>query len=77
MAGEGKDVTNPGLDVKDFIGKSFTTAPERQALPVARPAVRQPVLVPLRLVRAIRTYKAKFKAKYGYDLGVPRELVGL
>src|SRR5258708_3002473 len=27
MAGEGKDVTNPGLDVNDFIGKSFTTAP--------------------------------------------------
>ena len=27
MAGEGKDVTNPGLDVDDFIGKSFTTAP--------------------------------------------------
>ena len=27
MGGEGKDVTNPGLDVNDFIGKSFTTAP--------------------------------------------------
>src|SRR5688572_33014150 len=25
MAGEGKDVTNPMLDVDDFIGKSFTT----------------------------------------------------
>ena len=52
MAGEGKDVTNPGLDVKDFIGTSFTTGAGRQALPAARPAVRQPVLVPLRLVRA-------------------------
>ena len=28
MAGEGKDVTNPTLDVDDFIGKSFTTAPD-------------------------------------------------
>ncbi len=28
MAGEGADVTNPGLDVDDFIGKSFTTAPD-------------------------------------------------
>ena len=28
MSGEGKDVTNPGLDVNDFIGKSFTTAPD-------------------------------------------------
>ncbi|WP_299016511.1 extracellular solute-binding protein, partial [uncultured Caulobacter sp.] len=28
MANEGKDVTNPGLDIDDFIGKSFTTAPD-------------------------------------------------
>ncbi|MBZ9606226.1 extracellular solute-binding protein, partial [Phyllobacterium sp. KW56] len=28
MAKEGKDVTNPGIDVDDFIGKSFTTAPD-------------------------------------------------
>ena len=28
MAGEGKDVTDPMLDVNDFIGKSFTTAPD-------------------------------------------------
>ena len=29
MANEGKDVTNPGLDLKDFIGTSFTTAPDK------------------------------------------------
>ena len=51
MAGEGAAVTNPGLDLADFIGTSFTTAPGRQALPAARPAVRQPLLVPLRLVQ--------------------------
>ena len=28
MAGDGKDVTNPGLDVDDFMGKSFTTGPD-------------------------------------------------
>ncbi|NNJ74557.1 MAG: carbohydrate ABC transporter substrate-binding protein, partial [Anderseniella sp.] len=28
MDGEGKGVTNPGLDVEDFIGKSFTTGPD-------------------------------------------------
>jgi len=28
MAGEGKDVTDPMLDVDDFIGKSFTTGPD-------------------------------------------------
>jgi glycerol transport system substrate-binding protein len=27
MAGAGKEWTNPGLDVKDFIGTKFTTAP--------------------------------------------------
>ena len=28
MAGEGKDVTLPTLDINDFIGKSFTTGPD-------------------------------------------------
>ena len=28
MAGPGKEYTNPGLDLKDFIGSSFTTAPD-------------------------------------------------
>ena len=28
MAGDGKDVTNPMLDVDDFVGKSFTTGPD-------------------------------------------------
>src|SRR3546814_2489368 len=28
MAGEGKDVPNPNLDIDDFIGKSFTTGPD-------------------------------------------------
>ena len=28
MAGPGKEYTNPGLDLKDFIGTSFTTAPD-------------------------------------------------
>ncbi len=28
MAGEGKDVTDPMLDVDDFMGKSFTTGPD-------------------------------------------------
>ena len=28
MSGAGKDFTNPNLDLKDFIGASFTTAPD-------------------------------------------------
>ena len=30
MAGAGKEFTNPGLDLKDFIGTSFTTAPDKK-----------------------------------------------
>jgi glycerol transport system substrate-binding protein len=30
MAGKGKEWTNPGLDLKDFIGTSFTTAPDKK-----------------------------------------------
>ena len=51
MAGEGKDVTTADLDVKDFIGISLHHRSGRQDLAAARPAVRQPVLVPQGLVR--------------------------
>jgi glycerol transport system substrate-binding protein len=70
MAGEGKDVTLPTLDVDDFIGKSFTTwvdgkmyqLPDQQFANLywfrydwfTDPAI-----------------KARFRAKFGYDLGVP------
>ena len=30
MAGDGKEWTNPGLDLKDFIGTSFTTGPDKK-----------------------------------------------
>ena len=52
MANDGKDVTNPDLDLKDFIGLSFATFTRRQALSASRSAIRQPLLVPLRLVPA-------------------------
>jgi len=70
MAGEGKDVTLPTLDVDDFIGKSFTTAPDGKLyqLPVQQFAN----LYWFRYDWFQRAdLKAKFKAKYGYDLGVP------
>jgi glycerol transport system substrate-binding protein len=70
MSGEGKDVTLPTLDLEDFIGKSFGTAPDGKLYQLpdqqfanlywfradwfARPELQQ-----------------KFKAKYGYELGVP------
>ena len=58
MAGEGRDVTLPTLDIDDFIGRSFHHRTGRQALPAPGPAVRQPLLVPRRLVRAARPSEA-------------------
>ena len=54
MAGDGADVTSPTLDLDDFMGIELHHRPGRQALPAARPAVRQPLLVPQGLVRQPR-----------------------
>ena len=70
MANDGKDVTNPGLDLNDFIGLSFGTFTDGKLyqLPDQQFAnlywfrydwFQKPEL------------KAAFKAKFGYELGVP------
>ncbi|MFW5735710.1 MAG: ABC transporter substrate-binding protein [Oceanidesulfovibrio sp.] len=70
MAGEGKDVTLPTLDLDDFMGISFTTAPDGNIyqLPDQQFAnlywfrydwFNNPEL------------KKQFKELYGYELGVP------
>ncbi|MDR3374413.1 MAG: ABC transporter substrate-binding protein [Ancalomicrobiaceae bacterium] len=70
MAGDGKDVTSPTLDLKDFIGLDFATFTDGKlyGLPDQQFAnlywfrydwFQRPEL------------KEKFKAKYGYELGVP------
>lgn len=70
MAGQGKDVTSPTLDLEDFMGLSFGTFTDGKLyqLPDQQFAnlywfrhdwFQKPEL------------KAKFKAKYGYELGVP------
>ncbi|MFD2740105.1 ABC transporter substrate-binding protein [Sulfitobacter aestuarii] len=70
MAGEGADVTNPGLDLEDFIGLEFTTAPDGELyqLPDQQFAnlywFRQDWFTDPELM-------AEFKEKYGYELGVP------
>jgi glycerol transport system substrate-binding protein len=70
MAGDGKDVTNPMLDVDDFIGKSFTTGPDGKLYQL--PDQQFANLYWFRKDWFDRPdLKAKFKAKYGYDLGVP------
>ncbi|WGD30097.1 ABC transporter substrate-binding protein [Ancylobacter sp. WKF20] len=70
MAGEGKDVTSPTLDLKDFIGLSFTTAPDGKLYQL--PDQQFANLYWFRYDWFTNPdYKARFKAKYGYELGVP------
>lgn len=70
MADEGKDVTNPDLDLNDFIGLSFTTGPDKKLyqLPDQQFAnlywFRYDWFTDPKIM-------ADFKKKYGYDLGVP------
>ncbi|MDB5984509.1 MAG: transporter, periplasmic substrate-binding protein [Pseudomonas sp.] len=80
MANEGKAYTSPTLDIKDFIGTSFTTSPEYTD---ASGKVVPPKLYQLPDQQFANLYwfradwfadpklKAQFKAKYGYELGVP------
>jgi len=70
MAGEGKDVTLPTLDVDDFIGKSFTTGPDGKLYQL--PDQQFANLYWFRYDWFKRPeFKKKFKEKYGYELGVP------
>jgi glycerol transport system substrate-binding protein len=70
MAGAGKEFTNPGLDLKDFIGLSFTTAPDGKIYQLPDQQFAN-----LYWFRADwferKDLRDKFKAKYGYELGVP------
>ncbi len=70
MAGDWADVTNPGLDIDDFIGKSFTTGPDGKLYQL--PDQQFANLYWFRKDWFDREdLKTGFKAKYGYDLGVP------
>ncbi|WP_413205770.1 ABC transporter substrate-binding protein [Rhodospirillum sp. A1_3_36] len=70
MAGEGKDVTDPMLDLDDFMGLSFTTGPDGKLYQL--PDQQFANLYWFRYdLFTDPDIKAKFKAKYGYDLGVP------
>ncbi|TYC68556.1 carbohydrate ABC transporter substrate-binding protein [Stappia sp. BW2] len=70
MEGEGADVTSPTLDLDDFMGLSFTTAPDGKIymLPDQQFAnlywFRQDLFTNPDLM-------ARFEEKYGYPLGVP------
>jgi len=70
MAGEGSDVTNPNLDIDDFIGASFTTGPDGKLYQL--PDQQFANLYWFRYDWFTdEKNMADFKAKYGYDLGVP------
>jgi glycerol transport system substrate-binding protein len=70
MAGEGADVTNPNLDVDDFIGKEFTTGPDGKLWQL--PDQQFANLYWFRKDWFDREdLQQRFKEKYGYDLGVP------
>ncbi|MDB5878025.1 MAG: extracellular solute-binding protein, partial [Variovorax sp.] len=70
MGGAGKEFTNPGIDLKDYIGTSFTTAPDGQMYQL--PDQQFANLYWFRAdLFARKDLQDKFKAKYGYDLGVP------
>ncbi|MBI1172428.1 extracellular solute-binding protein [bacterium] len=70
MAGEGKDVTDPMLDLKDFIGLSFTTAPDGKLYQMPDQQFANLYWFRYDWFSDPKT-QADFKAKYGYDLGVP------
>ncbi len=70
MAGEGSDVTNPMLDLDDFMGKSFTTGPDGKLYQL--PDQQFANLYWFRYDWFQRDdLKARFKQMYGYELGVP------
>ncbi len=70
MAGDAKDVTDPMLDIKDFIGTSFTTAPDGKLYQLPDQQFANLYWFRYDWFTDPKN-KADFKAKYGYDLGVP------
>ncbi|HET9594291.1 MAG TPA: ABC transporter substrate-binding protein [Anaeromyxobacteraceae bacterium] len=70
MAGEGKDVTLPTLDVNDFIGKSFTTGPDGKLWQLPDQQFANLYWFRYDWFKRPELRKA-FKEKYGYELGVP------
>ncbi len=70
ISGDWKATTNPGLDIDDYIGKSFTTGPDGKMYQM--PDQQFANLYWFRKDWFDNAdLKARFKAKYGYDLGVP------
>ena len=70
MAGEGADVTNPGLDLDDFFGKASATGPDGNLYQL--PGQQFANLYWFRKDWFDREdLQEQFRELYGYDLGVP------
>ncbi|MRU15240.1 carbohydrate ABC transporter substrate-binding protein [Roseovarius sp. A21] len=70
MGGEGADATNPGLDLEDFIGTEFTTAPDGKLYQLPDQQFANLYWFRYDWFNDEKN-KADFKEAYGYDLGVP------
>jgi len=70
MTGAGREFTNPGLDLKDFIGTSFTTAPDGKLYQLPTQQFANLYWFRADLFER-QDLKDRFKARYRYDLGVP------
>ncbi len=71
MAGEGAAVTNPNLDLNDFIGLKFTTGPDGKVYQLPDQQFANLYWFRYDWFTDPKTME-DFKAAYGYDLGVPR-----
>ena len=70
MAGEGADVTNPDLDLNDFIGLKFTTGPDGKVYQLPDQQFANLYWFRYDWFNDDQN-KADFQATYGYELGVP------
>lgn len=70
MAGEAADVTNPGMDLDDFIGLQFTTGPDGNLYQLPDQQFANLYWFRYDWFNDEKN-RADFKGKYGYDLGVP------
>jgi glycerol transport system substrate-binding protein len=70
MAGDGAAVTNPGLDMNDFIGLKFTTGPDGKVYQLPDQQFANLYWFRYDWFTDPKTME-DFKAAYGYDLGVP------
>lgn len=71
MAGVGAEYTNPGLDLRDFIGTNFTKGPDKQLYQLPDQQFANLYWFRADLFDKPEL-KLQFQTKFGYELGVPQ-----